>query len=244
VDDRPLSIRARRRVKAQMEKYEREKLLALFSKRMTLARDGATFFKEGKYREALQSYYQYLDILEKTKGVKSNGLEPRLFDQKKDIAELLLLTGVFWDLAKILDKMKDGDRQRLGLYLDRYVLFSKGMAYQHLSAELVRKYLVNGTPRYRKEFKNAHIRLGGNKCFMVTAVEDYCEPNTLPTLRDFRDGFLLHRAWGRVLIRIYYRVGPSLARMVLNTPVSFQVFLAKRFDRLSGVLSRSVQDGK
>lgn len=230
MDDRPLSIRARRRVKEQLEKYEREKLMTLFSRRMTLAREGAKFFQEGKFREALQSYYQYLDILEKTKGVNANGLEPRLFDEKKDIAELLLLTGVFWDLAKILDKMKEGDRSRLGLYLDRFVLFSKGMPFQHVSAELVRKYLVNGTPRHRKHFKDVYVRLGGSKCFMVTAVEEYCDPVTLPILKMFRDQVLNQSGLGRVFVRTYYQVGPWLARLVLRLPESIQIKMGKCFD--------------
>lgn len=220
-------------MKTQMEKYEKERALALFSKRMTLAREGANNFKEAKFKEALSNYYQYLDLLEKTKEVKSNGLEPRLFDQKKDIAELLLLTGVFWDLAKILDQIKGGEKEKLNLYLDRFVLFSKGMPYQHVSSELVRKYLVNGIPRHRKEFKGAHIRLGGNKCFMVTAVEDYCEPGTLPAMREFRDRVLLKRWWGRVFVRLYYRVGPLLARGLLEMPEPFQANVARFFNRLS-----------
>lgn len=226
-------MRARRRVKAQMEKYEKERLLALFNKRMALAREGAANFKEGKFKEALSAYYQYLDILEKTKEVKSGGLEPRLFDEKKDIAELLLLTGVFWDLAKILDKMRGNNTEKLNLYLDRFVLFSKGMPYQHVSAELIRKFLVNGIPKHRKSFKNAHIRLGGNKCFMVTAVEDYCEPTTLPALRDYRDEVLVHRWWGRAFVRVYYRVGPLLARTLLQTPEPVQKKTAGFFDRLA-----------
>jgi hypothetical protein len=239
-EDRPLSIRARRRVKAQMEKYERERLLALFNKRMTLAREGAMKFKDGKYREALMAYYQYLDILERTKEVKPGGLEPRLFDDKKDIAELLLLTGVFWDLAKIQDKVKGaGNVEKLNFYMDRFVLFSKGMPYQHISAELVRKYLVNGIPRNRKAFKSAHIRLGGNKCFMVTAVEDYCDPSTLPKLRDYRDT-VLSRSWaGRGFVRVYYCVGPVLARGLLELPEAVQTRVARGFDGLARRISRS-----
>ncbi len=236
MEDRPLSIRARRRVKAQMEKYEKERLLALFNRRMSLARDGALKFKEGKMKEALSSYYQYLDILEKTKEVKSGGLEPRLFDQKKDIAELLLLTGVFWDLAKILDRVRTSDKEKLSLYLDRFVLFSKGMPYQHVSSELVRKYLVNGIPRHRKEFKNAHVRLGGSKCFVVTAVEDLCLPTTLPKLREFRDRRLLAHVAGKTLVWVYYQVGPWLARRVLDLPLAIQRQIAKGFDFVASKL--------
>jgi hypothetical protein len=233
VEDRPLSIRARKKVKAQIEKTERDRLMRLFQKRMELARNGSTFFREGKIKEAVQNYYSYLEILEKTKGLQKGGLEPRHFDAKKDIAELLLLSGVFWDLAKLHDRAQKKESDRVHYYLSRYVMFSKGMPFQHVSSELIRKYLVNGLPKHRKEFKDAHIQLGGGKCFIATAVEDYCEPETLPSLRKFRDETLLQNFAGQAFVKFYYQVGPSLARLVLRMPEGFQKSLARRLDAIS-----------
>ncbi len=213
-----------------MEKAERERLLVLFQKRMELARSGAHFFREGKLKEAVQNYYSYLEILEKTKSLPRGGLEPKHFDSKKDIAELLLLSGVFWDLSKLHDRAKSKDNNKLTFYLSRFVLFSKGLPYQHVSAELLRKYLVNGTPKNRREFKDAHIQLGGGNCFIATAVEEYCAVETLPSLRRFRDEVLLKRTWGRSFVKVYYWVGPGLARLVLRTPEGFQRLLARIFD--------------
>jgi hypothetical protein len=73
-NDRPLSVRARRRVKAQIEKTERERHMALFQKRMELARAGAILFKSGKFKDAVLNYYRYLEILERSKNVKAGGL--------------------------------------------------------------------------------------------------------------------------------------------------------------------------
>jgi hypothetical protein len=233
VEDRPLSIRARKKVKAQIEKTERERLLRLFQKRMELARAGATFFRDGKVKEAVQNYYSYLEILEKTKGVGKGGLEPKHFDLKKDIAELLLLSGVFWDLSKLHDRSKQKNSDRLQYFLSRFVLFSKGLPFQNVSSELIRKFLVNGLPRNRKEFKDAHIQLGGGKCFIATAVEDYCEPITLPELRRFRDERLLTNMAGKCFVSVYYAIGPYLARLVLRTPEAFQKALAKKLDRFA-----------
>ncbi len=237
MEDRPLSIRARKKVKAQVEKAERERLMRLFQRRMELARSGAIFFRDGRVREAVQNYYGYLEVLEKTKGVPKGKLEPSHFDPKKDIAEMLLLSGVFWDLSKLHDRAKQKDLDKLNYYLGRFILFSKGMPYQHVSAELARKYLVNGLPKNRKEFKDAHIQLGGGTCFIATAVEDYCAPTTLDDLRAFRDQYLLKRAWGKVFVKVYYRVGPTLARGVLKLPEAPQRQLAHVFDRLAKKLS-------
>lgn len=235
-NDRPLSGKARRKIKAELQLKAREQHVGLFQKRMELARAGAMFFKDAKYAEALQSYHRYLDLLEKTKGAKPGGLNLGQFDQKKDIAELLLLTGVYWDLAKMHDRVSDKDLARLHTYLEQFVVFSKGLPYQRVSAELVRKFLVNGTPRHRKVFKDIHIRLGGGKCFIATAVEDYCEVQTLPSLRQFRDQSLLTRKSGRIFVGVYYAVGPTLARGVLRLPESFQKSLAKTLDRVAQAL--------
>jgi hypothetical protein len=237
VEDRPLSVRARKKVKAQVEKAERERLMFLFQKRMELARSGAIFFREGKVKDAVQNYYSYLEILEKTKKVPRGGLEPRLFDQQKDIAELLLLSGVYWDLSKLHDRVKIQDKTKLVFYLDRFVMFSKGLPFQHISSELIRKYLVNSLPKNRKEFKDAHIQLGGGQCFIATAVEDYCEPETLPALRKFRDEVLLKNFAGRGFVKVYYKLGPNCARIVLRTPEKFQRALARVFNTISEKLS-------
>lgn len=232
-DDRPLSMRARKKVKEQMERAERERLMKLFQRRMELARDGALAYREGRLKEAIQNYYQYIDILERTKEAGRDKLEPGHFDQKKDVAELLLLSGVFWDLAKIQDKTQKTDLSRLRFYLDRFVLFSKNMPFQHVSAELIRKYLVNGTPRHRKEFKDTHIRLGGGKCFIATALEDECTPGTLERLRRFRDRRLLGSAAGRLLVRGYYTISPPLARVLVRAPTPIRFGLARVLSRLA-----------
>jgi hypothetical protein len=235
-DDRPLSMRARKKVKEQMEKAERERLMKLFQRRMELARDGALAYREGKLKEAVQNYYSYIEILERTKGVGRDKLEPTHFDTQKDVAELLLLSGVFWDLAKIHDRSGKSDMTRLRFFLDRFVVFSKNMPFHHVSAELVRKYLVNGTPKHRKEFKDSHIRLGGGKCFIATALEDECAPGTLEHLRAFRDRRLQTTFLGRGAVRLYYFMSPPVALGVLRLPDGIRKFLGACLSRLARIL--------
>lgn len=226
MDERPVSSRAQRKVREQIEKQERERLKDLFKKRMDLARNGTAFYREKKFKQALECYYQYLSVLEKWKNVKSTGLEPKHFDSQKDVAELLLLSGIYWDLAKLHDHYSKKDVTKLKYFVDQFVKFSKGMPYEHVCAELARKFLVNGTPNHRKIFKDAHIRLGGGKCFIATAVEEYCAPGTLPALREIRDERLSHSLWGRRFIRGYYFLSPPLARAILRFPESIQIKIA------------------
>jgi hypothetical protein len=133
--------------------------------------------------------------------------------------------------------VKIQDKTKLVFYLDRFVMFSKGLPFQHISSELIRKYLVNSLPKNRKEFKDAHIQLGGGQCFIATAVEDYCEPETLPALRKFRDEVLLKNFAGRGFVKVYYKLGPNCARIVLRTPEKFQRALARVFNTISEKLS-------
>lgn len=236
MEEKTLSSRTRKKVKAQMEKADRERKAKLFSKRMEYARAGALAFKTGKFKDSIQYYFGYIEILEKLKEVGRDELQPKHFDSKKEVAELLLLTGVFWDLAKIHDAGGKKAFDRLRFYLDRFVMFSRGTPFQRVSAELIRKFLVNGSPRNRKEFKNAHLQLGGGKCFLATSVEEYLPEKTLPRLRRFRDRRLLKSVQGRVFVRTYYWVGPSLAKIMIRLPEPIRKAFAKLVQNLADSL--------
>ncbi len=233
MEERSLSAKARKKVKDELEKSNKDRKLKMFQRRMELARQGTVYYKQGKMKDAVNCFYKYLDVLEQWKEAKQGTLEPKHFDHKKDVAELLLLTGIFWDLAKLYDRAGKKEEVRLKSFLDRYVLFSKGMPYQHVCAELCRKYLVNGNPVHRGMFKDVHVALGGGKCFIATAVEDYCEPETLPILRKFRDEVLLQNLYGKAFVAFYYCVGPWLARGLLRLPEAVQKSTAKVIVRIA-----------
>lgn len=227
-----LSARARKKIQAERERSEKERQIKMFNKRMDLARTGIVYYKSGKFKEALENYFQYLTILEHAKGVKVGGLEPKLFDPKRDAAELLLLSGIYWDMAKLQDKSRKKDtKENLKMYLDLFVKFSKGMPYQHMCAEMVRKYLMNEKANNKTLFKDTHLRLGGGKCFIATALEEECSPQTLVSLRDYRDQVLLKTKLGRLFVFIYYRLSPPIARLLLRLPARVRSFLAKRLDQ-------------
>jgi hypothetical protein len=60
---------------------------------------------------------------------------------------------------------------------------------------------------------------GGNQgCFVATAVYGGADCPEVAALRRFRDERLLPHAAGRLAVRIYYRVGPTLARWVAVRP--------------------------
>lgn len=59
---------------------------------------------------------------------------------------------------------------------------------------------------------------GGQGCFVATAVYGNADCPEVAALRRFRDERLLPHAAGRGMVRVYYRVGPWLARFVAVRP--------------------------
>ncbi len=203
---------ARRLVQAAMEKAHEERRQEMFRRRLDLARLGVRNYQQKRPGEAARAFHAYLQILEEWKGVPSGGLAPGLFDLKNDLPELVLITGVYWDLVKLYDRtITEGKQVEFRHYLEKFVLFSKGMQYEALSAETLRKYVSNEKPLHKEDFKNAYKMLTGSSCFVATALMDVCDERTVPRLRTWRDEYLVHRAWGRKFIAWYGVNGPRIA---------------------------------
>ncbi len=213
-----LSARAKKKADAINANNERARQVDLLNKRMTIARKGVLEYQAGKHKEAVESFYFYLSLAERAKGVRSGGLEPKHFDVKKDLAEVLLISGIYWDLAKLYDRGGKNTRALLKTNLDRYVLFSKGMPFQAVCCESVRKYLVADRPVNRALFKDVYTRLGGGKCFIATALEDELPVGRVDALRTFRDQVLCATLFGQIFTALYYRLSPPLARLLIRMP--------------------------
>ena len=67
-----------------------------------------------------------------------------------------------------------------------------------------------------KQVKEEGTSVSSEGCYIATAVYgDYDAPQVL-TLRKFRDEFLLHHWWGKLFVRLYYFVSPSIAKRLHN----------------------------
>ncbi len=221
----------RSRIEARMQQAEEERKREVLKRRLEFARGGAKYFEQKQYVEAIRFYHSYLHVLEEWKGVTQGSLTPAQFDLKKEMPELVLISGVYWDLVKLYDqtrsKAKFNDFKH---YLDKYVLFSKGFPYQPMATEAIRKYLANGKAFHRNEFKAAYQTLGGQKCFIATSLVDVCNQDTLPKLRSFRDTKLLTNVPGRAFVKVYYQVGPTLADILNRSPQILRKSIAKGLD--------------
>jgi hypothetical protein len=237
--ERPSRSILRSRIEKQLRRQQEEQRRELLKRRVDIAKDGIRLYQAGRSIDSIKKYQQYILILEMWKKSGKNGLTLELFDKSKDLYELVLLSGIYWDLARLYDRAKRVDqKEELVLYLQKYVNFSKGMPYQALSGESLRKYLGSGRCRHRAEFKSAYTALTGEKCFIATSLLDVTDSNTIVHLRNFRDGRLHKFIVGRMITSLYYRVSPLLIPVLDRSPEKFRRALGRGLDRFALKISR------
>lgn len=212
--------RAKSKIEESIERAQELQRREMFNKRLELARQGLRDYDNKRLSDAAIAFHSYIKILEEWKKVEEGGLMPIHFDPKKDVAELVLLSGVFWDLAKLYDRTKGEKKQKeFKLYLDKFVVFAKGTPLEAVCAETLRKYVSNDKPLHKKEFAEAYKKLtDGKDCFVVSVLGDRISSRELDGLRYFRDMRLMNSRVGRSFVRNYYRFGPKLARVVDHFP--------------------------
>jgi hypothetical protein len=222
---------ARQHIQDAIEQAAEEHKRRLRTHRIELARRGVAAYEQRKITEAVRSFHTYLRVLEEIKGCAEGGLSPALFDNKKELPELLLISGVYWDLTKIYDRTRTPAKYReFTHYMEKFILFSRDMPYGPLSAETLRKYIGNEKPVHREDFKNAYKILGGGRCFVATELADEIAPTTMPRLWALRDQVLARSAAGRAFVAWYYRNGPALARVAARLPRPTRRALARALD--------------
>jgi hypothetical protein len=227
-------------VQGSVDSAEEERRKKLLNYRLDVARRGIVAFKNNQLMEAVNSFHQYLMILEEVKNVAEGGLSPACFDVKKDIAELLMISGVYWDLAKLYDRTASKSKNKEMLhYLEKYIIFSKGMPFQKASADAIQKYISRENPKHVEAFQSAYKILAQSKCFVVTSCMDVIDPMTLPILQDYRDQVLARSRLGRILIRIYYQVGPGIAWVIQTWPTRWRRQAGRYLDRIAQSVNQS-----
>lgn len=236
--ERPTRRLFRLRVEKQLQKENEERRRELLIKRMDLAKEGVRLYQKGHVIEAIKFYQRYLLILEMWKQCGRDKLHPNLFDREKDVYELILINGVYWDICRLYDRAKnDHQMAELKTSLEKFTLFSKGFPFQPLAAETIRRYIASGKCKHMPEFKAVYLNLGGSRCFVASSFVDLGHPSTIPALRGFRDLILKKSAVGRWLIAVYYHVGPHLATWMNARSTTTRKNASRLLDRLAKALS-------
>lgn len=195
--------------KDENTKKHSQQLLENYRSRIGLLKVSHDYYQKDNIPKAVEGYSRYLNIMAKYYFIKEEELKPKLFDQKKEIAEILLISQVYWSLAKAYDrnpKLKAECKR----YLDQFVIFSLGYKHQYINSEMIRKFIKKGIAYNPKLFEMAYkrIQVESKKCYIAT----YCFNENHHVTNDLRKfKLLLHKyAFGISFINNYYRFSPPL----------------------------------
>ncbi len=186
---------------------EREKRLLLkhkFDTRITVARFGNESREVKDFAGALRKFTDYLQVMAEVKGAKDiYGIKPQHFDAKKDVTELLMISHIYFEMAKMYDavpKFHDESRR----CLEQFVLFSVNQPFQVINSELMRKHLKKTIFKNPEAFRTSYVQIfvQSKKCYVVT----FCLGSQHPVTQDFRamKDVMLDYRWGQELVRLYY----------------------------------------
>jgi hypothetical protein len=100
----------------------------------------------------------------------------------------------------------------------------------------VQGYMMRGVLNARRITDEHGAVLAEARCFVATMVYGDMWAPQVEVLRQFRSRFLERYALGRVMVRIYWRYGPTIARMLEGRPVALGVLRRMVFGPLCAVL--------
>lgn len=208
---------ARKNSTTEMVMKTKEEMHQEYLNRMTYVRQGQSALTRKDYAEAIKNYNRYLAVVGRDKGSKPFELTPVMF-ANDDSAELMLISHIYWDLAKIYD-LAPTFGENFQKSIDQFVKFSVKQPYHVVNTGLVRKYIKKGVMKNKSAFERAHSQIyaSSKKCFVAT----YCYGEDHPItedLRIFRDQ-LIHFKIGESLVNNYYKYSPGVVDFCQNSGV-------------------------
>ncbi len=197
------------------EEKQREHLAELYRNRFQFLKQGQMLYREEKISQAIESYFKYLTVLASKNDTTEDKLTPNMFDPQKDLSELLLISHAYWDLSKAFDRSPHHQKECLRC-LDQFVKFSIGYKYQHVNAQIIRKFNTKKQAHNYKAFEVAYnkIHISSKKCYVATLAFGEEHPIT----RDLR-AFKLriqNRPYGLMFIKIYYQIFSGITTKAEN----------------------------
>jgi len=212
-----------------LSEKKREQIIELYRTRLNHLKRAQAFAKDDKMNLAVDSYIKYLGILALYFDVTEEKLSPNMFDAEKDMTELLLISHAYWDLAKAYDRSPTLQRECLRC-LEQFIKFSIGFKYQHVNAQIVRKFNQKKQAHNPKAFEAAYhkIQISAKKCYIATECFGETDHRT-DMLRALKQ-CLSPYEWGKDFIDWYYSFSPKLIVKLQSYPkLNFilKTFLAK-----------------
>ena len=205
------------------DEKKREQVVELYRTRLTHLKRAQVFVKEDRMAQAVDSYNKYLGILALYFDTTEDRLTPSLFDAEKDMTELLLISHAYWDLAKAYDRSPNLQRDCFRC-LEQFMKFSIGFKYQHVNAQIIRKFNNKKQAHNLKAFEAAYhkIQISSKRCYVATMCFGFEDEKT-EVLRHFKLAISKY-GLGLDFIDFYYSLSPSLVDSLEKRPVVKKLF--------------------
>ena len=122
------------------EERRSDAVMALYRKRLQTLRLAQQHNQQDNIPKAVEGYLDYLNILAKFYRTKEAELKPSLFNLEKEMAEILMISQVYWGLAKAYDRSSrlQAETKRC---LDQFVKFSLGFKFQYINSKMLKKFI-------------------------------------------------------------------------------------------------------
>ena len=175
----------------------------VYRERLKILKKAQEYSQADEIPKAVELYGQYLNALALFFKTDEQKLSPKLFDQEKDLAELFLISHVYWDLAKAYDRSPNLHIESIRC-LDQFVNFTIGFKYQYANARTIKAFIRKRSAHNPAAFKQAfeRIQVESKGCFISTELYGNYHPVTV-SLRDYKvwsqQNFL-----GLSFIKFYY----------------------------------------
>lgn len=213
--------------KVQDELKDRERRLILkhkFETRITSVKQGKQAFATGDFVTAIRRYTEYLEtIAEVNKLTGIYDVKPEHFHKTKDVTELMMLSHLYYELAKVYDATGKF-QEDVGKCLDQFVAFSVNQPFQVVNSEMARKHLNKFKFKNHAVFQTAYqqIFVKSRKCYVATM----CYGDTHPTTEHLRlfKGWLLTVPGGQTFVSSYYRISQPAVEWLGHHPRAAIVF--------------------
>lgn len=199
-----------RRGKSENEAPQKSKVvIQRYRDRLSILRQAQTFSHKDDIPRAVSFYMKYLDALAQFFEIPEEKLSPELFIKEKNLAEILLVSQVYWDLSKAYDRSpklkKECER-----CLNQFVKFSLGFKFQFINSEMLRKFIKKKAAYNPKLFTDSFekLKLNSKACYIASYSfhEQACE---VKILRLFKKR-IQHTPLGSLFVGEYYRFSPKL----------------------------------
>ena len=229
MDEKDLDNRLARQGAKDDAKEKARKKLALQNKyvqRITIAKHGREMFLAKDYIGATRKYTEYLTILSELNEKEDiYELSPSMFDSKKDLTEMLLISHVYWVLSRIYE-MTPKLQKSYELSLNQFIKFTVNQPYQVLNSEMLRKYIKMNKHRSKQilalEKAFSQIQVQSKKCFIATCAygESHWVTKELRLLKSRH----LTGQYGIKFVSTYYSVSSRLVEFLEGRPFITRLF--------------------